>query len=191
MKEIELYIENYFGIGGKNLARVANMFKIKRLEKDGYLLKQDQYAVNISFVRSGFLRIYAQDMTGEKEITQWVSNQGMFITDLSSFVFDTTARWNIQALSDCELYSISKEDYRSLGSHIEGWDNIDKLFIAKCFITLENRVFGLLSMSAEQRVKELMNHNPSIFNQVPLHYIASMLGITPETLSRIRRKMVS
>ena len=115
----------------------------------------------------------------------------MFITDLSSFIFDTPSRWNIQALSDCEMYTISKSDYQCIGDYVKNWAELEKLFICKCFITLEGRVFGQLSMTAEEKVIDLLETNAEIFNQVPLQYIASMLGMTPETLSRVRRKMIS
>ena len=191
MKEIEQYISTYFGFGGKSLAPVANLFENTTLEKNAFLLKINQYARNIHFVKSGYLRVYAYDHNGNKEVTQWISNTGTFITDLSSFIFDTPSRWNIQALSDCELYTISKENYCSIGEYVDDWNELDRLFIAKCFVTLENRVFGQLSMSAEEKVQDLMDTNSDIFNQVPLQYIASMLGMTPETLSRIRKKLSS
>jgi len=104
---------------------------------------------------------------------------------------DTPSRWNIQALSNCELYTVSKENYQSIGAYVKNWPELEKLFIAKCFITLENRVFSQLSMTAEEKVRNLLELNPDIFLQVPLQYIASMLGMTPETLSRVRRKMIS
>lgn len=191
MKEIEKYIENYFGVGGKDLSPVADLFRNKSLKKGDYLIKQGKYAQSMSFIKSGYLRVFSLDSKGDKEITQWISNQGMFITDLSSFVFNTPARWNIQALSDCTLFTISKNDYQSIGDYVPNWGELDKLFIAKCFITLEDRVFGQLSMNSEEKVRNLFDYNPEIFNQVPLQYIASMLGMTPETLSRIRSKMIS
>ena len=191
MKEIELYIEAYFGIGGNDLSSVGQLFTNTTLKKKEYLLKMNQYARSIHFVKSGYLRVYAYSESGEKEITQWISNHGMFITDLSSFIFGTPSRWNIQALSDCELYTISREDYQSISNLVQNWAELEKLFIAKCFVTLENRVFGQLSMTAEEKVKNLLEVNPDIFLQVPLQYIASMLGMTPETLSRVRRKMIS
>jgi len=191
MKEIESYIENYFGIGGKDLSPIANLFTQSKLKKNDFLLKSKQYAQTMSFVKSGYLRMFAMNADGDKEITQWISNQGMFITDLSSFVFNTPSRWNIQALSDCELYTISKDNYKRIGEYVPNWHDLDKLFIAKCFIMLENRIFGQLSMNAEQKVQSLLDMNAEIFNQVPLQYIASMLGMTPETLSRVRRKMIS
>ena len=191
MKEIESYIETYFGIGGNDLSSVSQLFTNTTLKKNEYLLKMNQYARSIHFVKSGYLRVYAYSESGEKEITQWISNHGMFITDLSSFIFGTPSRWNIQALSDCELYTISREDYQSISNLVQNWAELEKLFIAKCFVTLENRVFGQLSMTAEEKVKNLLEVNPDIFLQVPLQYIASMLGMTPETLSRVRRKMIS
>jgi len=191
MKEIESYIETYFGIGGNDLSSVGKLFTNTTLKKNDYLLKMSQYAQSIHFVKSGYLRMYAYNESGEKEITQWISNHGMFLTDLSSFMFGTPSRWNIQALSDSELYTISKEAFQSISSFVENWAELEKLFIAKCFVTLENRVFGQLSMTAEEKVKNLMESNPDIFLQVPLQHIASMLGMTPETLSRVRRKMIS
>ena len=119
MKEIESYIENYFGIKGKSLSSVARLFNNTELQKNDYLLKINQYAKNIHFVKTGYLRVFAYNATGEKEITQWISNEGMFLTDLSSFMFNAPSRWNIQALSDCELYTISKEDYEYVLNHSE------------------------------------------------------------------------
>ncbi len=191
MKEIELYIKEYFGIRDENLASIGELFSNTALKKNDYLLQMDQYAQSIHFVKSGYLRVFAYNESGEKEITQWISNQGMFLTDLSSFIFDTPSRWNIQALSNCELYTVSKENYQSIGAYVKNWPELEKLFIAKCFITLENRVFSQLSMTAEEKVRNLLELNPDIFLQVPLQYIASMLGMTPETLSRVRRKMIS
>lgn len=191
MKEIEVYIKNYFGIGGKDLSPIAQLFEEHQLKKNDYLLKTRQYSNELSFIKKGYLRMYASNANGEKEITQWIATQGMFVTDLSSFIFGTPARWNIQALSDCELYTITKEKYDTIGQVVHNWAELDKLFIAKCFITLENRVFQQLSMTSEEKYLQLLQLNPELCNQVPLQYIASMLGMTPETLSRVRKKIAS
>jgi len=106
MKEIESYIENYFGIRGKDLTLIGKLFSNTEIKMDDYLLKLNQYAHHIHFVKSGYLRVFAYNESGEKEINQWISNQGKFLTDLSSFIFDTQSSWNIQALSNCELYTI-------------------------------------------------------------------------------------
>lgn len=191
MKAIENYIETHFGIKGNNLSPVADLFKFSTLPKNEFYLKKNQYCNKLSFVKTGFIRVFAINQNGTKEVTQWLSNEGMFLTELASFHFGTPSRWNYQALTDCEIYSISKEDYAKINNYVSNWDELEKLFLAKCFVTLENRVFEQLSMTAEQRVLSLLEYNPTIFLHVPLQYIASMLGMTPETLSRIRRSLVS
>ncbi|MGS0527187.1 Crp/Fnr family transcriptional regulator [Zobellia nedashkovskayae] len=108
-----------------------------------------------------------------------------------SFSFKQRARWNIQALTDCELYTINKENYALLNSVVPNWAEMEKQFIAGCFVQLEERVFSHLSLSAEERYNQLFENNKALFNQVPLQYLASMLGMSPETFSRIRNKKIS
>lgn len=189
MTELEKYITSYFGVEQEDLLMISSLFKPQSLKKGDYYLRAGRYCEKLSFVKSGLLRIYVS--TEEKEVTQWISTKGYFITDLSSLVFDTPARWTIQALSDAELYTIKKEDYNQLGSKILKWHLLEKLFIAKCFTMLEDRIFSHLSMTAEERYHFFFEKNKELFNQVPLQYIASMLGMTPETFSRIRRKAIS
>ncbi|MEL7003638.1 MAG: cyclic nucleotide-binding protein, partial [Bacteroidota bacterium] len=75
--------------------------------------------------------------------------------------------------------------------HVENWNEIEKWFLAKCFMSIEDRIFSLISMSAEERYTYFLQTKPELLRQVPLQYIASILGMTPETLSRIRRKIIS
>ncbi|MGB3075031.1 MAG: Crp/Fnr family transcriptional regulator, partial [Chitinophagales bacterium] len=189
LTELEQYIQSYFGINKSDLKQIGSLFRPKYLKKDDYFLKTGARCNKLSFVKSGLLRIYVS--TQEKEVTQWISTKGYFVTDLSSFIFNTPARWTIQTLSDSELFTISKEDYNHIGNLIPKWHELEKLFIARCFTILEDRIFSHLSMTAEERYRFFFEHNSEIFNQVPLQYIASMLGMTPETFSRIRKKKLS
>ena len=86
------------------------------------------------------------------------------------------------------MYTIDQGDYKNIGRIVPNWHELEKLFIARCFIYIEERIFSLLSLSSEERYKWLFEQQRDLFNQVPLQYLASMLGMTPETLSRIRRK---
>lgn len=187
MTELEEYIHTYFGLQQENLEKMAGFFREESLSKGKYFLKAGHYAEKLSFVRSGLIRVYVA--TEDKEVTQWISSPGYFITELSGWLFHTPSRWNMQALTDCTLYSINREDYRQLGTVVDQWHEIEKLFIAKCFTIIEDRVFGLLSMSAEERYKVLFEKHRELFRDVPQQYLASMIGMTPETFSRIRRKL--
>lgn len=187
MTEFEQYIKSYFGvIELDKLNKISSLFKSTVLKKGDYILKTGHHCNSFFFLQSGFLRIYA--LSDGKEVTQWIASKGYFGTDLSSFFYDNRSRWNIQSLVDTEIYEISKSDYRKIGGIIPLWNELEKKFIIKCFTTMEERIFGHLSMSAEERYTSFFENNKDLFNQVPLQYIASMLGMTPETFSRIRTK---
>lgn len=189
MTELEQYIQSYFQVDENKLAEIASSFYPQRIDKGNFLLKQGRICSQLSFVSSGLVRIFT--VVEEKEVTQWISTAGYFVTDLASFVFNTPARWNIQALTDCTLYTIDKDIYNKLGTAIPEWHKLEKLFIAKCFVMLEDRVCRHLYMTAEERYQQLQELMPELFNQVPLQYLASMLGMSPETLSRLRKKQLS
>jgi len=188
MHELATYIKGYFPVAEDELAAIAAEFKPLELAKGDYFLKQGRYCDRMAFITSGLMRIY-REVEG-KEVTQWISSQGYFVTDLASFVFQSPGRWNIQALTDCSLYSIDHNSYQNLGQTIPKWQELDKLFVAKCFAMMEERIFGHLYMTAEERYHRLLAESPELFNQVPLQYLASMIGMTPETLSRLRSKQV-
>jgi CRP/FNR family transcriptional regulator, anaerobic regulatory protein len=189
MTELENYIKSYFGVIENNdVKKMVSLFQIKKINKGEYLLKSGKRCDRLSFVQLGLLRMFAE--TEQKEVTQWIATKGYFSTDLSSFIFENPSRWSIQALVDTEIYIIYKDDYKKIGSVIPKWGELEKLFLVRCFTILEDRIFSHLSMSAEERYQQFFESNKELFNQVPLQYIASMLGMTPETFSRIRKKQL-
>ena len=149
MTELENYIKSYFGVNTEDLQKIVSLFTETKLAKGEYFVKKGLLCEKLSFVQTGIIRMYAE--SGNKDITQWISSKGYFVTDLSSLVFETPARWNIQSLTDCTLYTIDKENYASIHTLVTNWISLEKLFIARCFLMLEDRVFNLLSLSAEER----------------------------------------
>lgn len=189
MTELEQYIQSYFKVlHPEPLKQISSLFKPAILKKGDYFLKEGEVCDQLCFIQSGLLRVFAS--TDGKEITQWIATKGYFGTDLPSFFFKQSSRWTIQALSDTEIYFITNNDYSKITNIVPTWNELEKNFIIQCFTYMEDRIFSHLSMSAEERYNSFFENNKELFNQVPLQYIASILGMAPETFSRIRRKQV-
>lgn len=184
MNLLEHYIHSYFDVPTSSLSKIASLFKTETLAKGEYFSKTGGKCRRMSFVNEGLVRIFVS--LEDKDVTQWISKSGYFVTDLSAFMFDEPARWNIQALTETKVYSIYQSDYQKIGEIVPEWHALERRFLASCFTTLEDRVFSHLSMSAEERYLHFFENNKELFNEVQLKYLASMLGMTPETLSRIR-----
>lgn len=188
MGDLKKYITDTFGFTLEEYAQIEDFFLTLKLQKGDYFLKEGGYSKRLGFVEKGVLRefLYVED----KEITKWFSTPGYFAVDLNSFLFGNKSRVSYQALTDCELWILPQENYEKIGQRVERWTWLEKLFLARCFTVLENRVVSHLAYSAEERYHLFFKMHPELFNQAPLHYIASLLGMTPETLSRIRRKQL-
>ncbi len=186
MSELKKHITQTFGFTESEYRHVKDFFKPKVILEGDFFLKEGQYVRQMGFVEKGILRefLYVND----KEVTKWFSTSGYFAVDLSGFLFDQKAKVNYQATTDVELLAISKENYNKISTRVPRWNKLEKMFLAKCFTILENRVVSHLALNAEERYNQLFAFNPTLFNQVPLNQIASMLGMTAETLSIIRKK---
>lgn len=189
MTGLEQNIKSYFGvISDDDLKKIVSLFKLTSIKKGEYFLKAGKQCDKLSFIQSGILRIFIE--AEDKEVTQWISTPGFFITDVSSLIFQNPARFTIQALTDAEMLTITRDDYNRINNLIPLWHQFERNFLALYFIMMENRIFSHLSMTSEERYHRFFESNKELFNQVPLQYIASMLGMTPETFSRIRKKQL-
>lgn len=186
MSELQKHIIETFGFTENEFVRIQSFFQPLKLKKGDYFLKEEQYVRQIGFVEKGILREYLY--LKDKEVTKWFSTKGNFAVDLSGFLYNQKSRVNYQALCDSELWTLSRENYERIANEVSRWDKLEKMFVTKCFIILENRLISLLALSAEERYKQFFELNAQLFNQVPHNCIASMLAMTPETLSRIRNK---
>lgn len=189
MTSLEQYIYTNIALSPDNLQAIASYFKPVEIKKGEFFARSGRYCEKLSFVQEGYLRVFFE--ANDREVTQWISPPGYFTTDLSSYIYRQPGRWNIQALTDCTLLDLSRDAYDTLSKEVPVWKDLDRLFIVKCFGMLEERVFSHLYMSTEERFALLMKTQPELFNIVPLQYLASMLGMTPETLSRLRKKSTS
>lgn len=187
MKEFtEIVKENFGTLTHAEIEILRSCFYTENLTKNEFFTETGKYCKKLSLVKSGLLRIYR--LSDGKEITQWISTPNYFVTEISSFFFDRPSRLSIQALTNVELLTIDKKSYSELSKKLPKWKEIETQFIASCFATLEDRVFSHLSMGAEERYNLYFEQHRELFNLVPLRYIASVLGMSAETFSRIRKR---
>jgi len=187
MSTLKNNIIETFGFSENEFESIKDFFEPLEIKKGEYFLEQGKYVRKLGFVERGILREFL--VVNGKEVTKWFSTSGYFAVDLSGFLKKRKSRVSYQALNDTSLFTISREDYAKIGNTIPKWDKLEKLFLIKCFSILEDRVISHLSMNAEERFNQLFDFQPMLFNQVPLKYLASMLRMTPETLSRIRHRV--
>ncbi|TDS15862.1 Crp/Fnr family transcriptional regulator [Sphingobacterium paludis] len=187
--DIAAIFSEAFQISKTHALQFADKFTPEVLPKNAFFLETGERCNRFSFIASGLVRVYAE--TDKKEVTQWIGDAGHFLTDVSSFLFRQPARWNIRALSDTTLWTLSYTDYLRFEAELPEWNKMEKRFVAKCFALMESRIFDFIALSAEERYERYFSMFPQHFNQVPLQYIASVLGMSAETLSRIRAKQFS
>jgi len=185
MEKLKNCILSQVSINEKSMDNILSVFEVFEIRKGDFLVESGKICQKLAFIESGYMRMY--DLVDGKEITLWIVGDGRFITSLSSFIFQTKNNWNIQAVTDCKLYIINRKNHFDLNKIEPKWLEFDNILLANSFALLEKIMFSHLHTTAKQRYEMLFKEEPELFKNVPLQYIASMLGITPESLSRLRK----
>jgi CRP-like cAMP-binding protein len=163
-------------------------FTPKKLRKKQYLLQQDDVCKYTAFVEKGVLRSYAIDDKGSEHIVQFAL-EGWWVSDIYSFLTSEPSIFNIDALEDSELLLLTKKTNEDMLQRIPKMERYFRILSQNSLVALQRRLIGSLSKSAEEKYTNLVETYPNIIQRVPQHMIASYLGVTPETLSRIRKQM--
>jgi CRP-like cAMP-binding protein len=163
-------------------------FTPKKLRKRQYILQEGDVCKYITFVEKGMLRSYSVDEKGSEHIVQFAF-EGWWISDQYSFFTGDPAQYNIDALEDSELLLLSKHAEEELLIKIPKMERYFRILLQNSLIALQKRLISSFSETAEERYHKLIEVCPTIPQRVPQHMMASFLGITPETLSRIRKQV--
>lgn len=159
------------------------------LSKGADFLRQGQLCRSIAFVTKGVLRTFTLDPDGQ-EVTSHFAHEGSFALSFYSFKRQVASLENIQALSDTELLTLSWEDLQWVSKTVPLWRDIYQTLIEEAYACMEERTYMLQNLTAADKYELFIaNGHPSIVQHATLGQIASYLGITQETLSRIRKKV--
>jgi CRP-like cAMP-binding protein len=173
------------------LSEGANQFLLKNtysrnIKKGKLLLKAGEVCTNMYFVRKGVLRGFVKD--GERDITTWISADGELVSAISSFILQTPTNENIHAIEDCELIALSHSDLEIMYVKFPAFNTTVRKLTEIYYMHAEHRAYIARLKNADQKYQLFLKQYGHLSNRVPVKYIASFLGITLETLSRLRGK---
>lgn len=176
----------YTGFVSSNRAdEIITVFGERNIPRNEYYLKYGFPSNEYLFLQSGFMRAFTFDTNGN-EVTTAFHGSGNVVFEVSSFFNRTISKENIQAITDCKGWAITYDQLNSLFHNIPEFREFGRAILVKNLITLKQRMLSMINETAEARYDMLMKSNPEIFQHAALKHIASYLGITDTSLSRIR-----
>jgi len=184
------YLSGKIQLSDEDYRMIESLCIFKKLRKRQYLAQEGDIWRYNAFVCQGLLRTYRVDDKGVEHIINFAM-ENWWIGDRESLASGNPSGFNIDALEDSELLLLSKQAEEQLMERVPKFERYFRILLQNNLIATQRRLIGSLSQSAEERYNQLINGCPNIPQRVPQHMMASFLGITPETLSRIRKQVAS
>lgn len=185
MKQFFEYISQFGKLNQQQIDFISKKAKELNLSKDEHFWQAKKIPQYVGFLLEGIIRVCNYDNNGE-EYTRYFISENHLILGWENFNADIPA---LQAVTDCKLMVFSKEDWKEISDTIVDWENIIRKATTKHLQEKLAKRSQLISQDATTRYTEFLKQFPVIANRVPLAYVASYLGITQPTLSRIRKKI--
>lgn len=194
MISFKTYISSIINIDNDEFDFLNKLLTTVEYKKGSIIFKEGDIQDKIYFINYGIIRSYFIDINGH-DFTWYIHYSGdganiknYFVTDYASFTKQVPSRLFFEVLEDAELISIDYGSLNHLYNQSEKWQKFGRLMAEDAYYITHNRTMSLLTETAEVRYNRLLKESPELLWQVPQYYIASFLGITPQSLSRIRKK---
>ena len=182
------YFEQYLPLEEEEISFLAEVFSEKKVRRRQYILQESDVCKYNTFVVEGCFRMYFVDDSGKEHNLQFAV-ENWWIGDLASFHSERPSHLNIEALENSVILQIKKEDQLRLFEAFPKFNRIFRVFTENALISLQSRVLHNISSTAEERYLDFMERYPYFFNRISNVQIASYLGVTPEFLSTIRKRL--
>lgn len=188
MDKLINYLLQFGQLNHQQIELVKNRAVLKDLKKESYFSEAGKIPKEIAFLLEGIFRVSYYNNQGD-EITKYFIDENNFVVDLNSYTQNIPSSEYVQAITDCKMIIFSKEVMKELSLTIIGWDNIVNQITSKALIEKVNRISPMLAEDATVRYLSFLEKFPTLANRIPLSYMASYLGITQSSLSRIRKNV--
>lgn len=181
------YITSKIAVSDDEFKQIIDLFTYRKLRKKQYFLQEGDVSNKIAFVLKGCLRLYRVDNKGNEHVVQFAF-ENWWMTDRESAMTLKPTMYNIDAIEDTEILVAPVEQMDGLRMKVPAFGDLMQQLQARNFVAVQKRINAALSYTAEEKYLELLHLQPEIIRRVPLNMVASYLGISRETLSRIRNK---
>ena len=185
---LKKHIQKILPMPSQKVDEIIKDFYFLELPANEFLLKENKISTNTYFLETGIIRSYIVNTEG-KEITTNIFSAPCFVNDFLSFFKKQPGKENFETLSPCALYAMSFEKLQVNFHSFPEFREFGRMMLVTNYSNLHDRMLGMIKDTAETRYLDLMKKHPSIFQNVPLKIIASYLGITDTSLSRIRKEI--
>jgi CRP-like cAMP-binding protein len=188
MNEFIDYILQFGNLNKQQIDFITNKATRLELHKDEYFSEAGKIPKYVGFVLEGVFRFCYYNNKGQ-EITNYFIDENSFVSDYQKFEIQVVTSEYIQAVTDCKMLVFSKKDWDEISNTIVGWDKIVTQILKKCLLEAIETRSPLVSEDATTRYLSFIEKFPALINRIPLSYVASYLGITQQSLSRIRKNI--
>ena len=189
LEQIKLYLDQIASISELDWLFFTSKLQRRIILKKALFLKAIEIENYISFIESGVVRLFIPKENPEKEITFGFSFKNQFVSAYDSFLTQTPSSYQLQALTETTILSITYEDLQLVYKHTHIGNLIGRLTAERLFLIKSKREQNLLNLSAEERYLKLFKERPELLKEIPLKYISSYIGVTAQALSRIRKRL--
>lgn len=188
MKEFIEYILQFGSLNQQQIDLISKKATELNLKKDEYFSEAGKIAQQVGFVLDGIVRVCYYNNKGE-EITKYFIDENNLVVDLESFENEIASTAYVQAITDTTIMVFSKKDWKELSNTIVGWDAIVHKVVSRALMQKVERRSPQISEDATTRYLKFLEIYPNVVNRVPLSFVASYLGVTQSSLSRIRKNI--
>lgn len=189
MKQIKNYLDQIATISPSDWEFFTSKLIRRVIPKKAIFLKLNEVENYISFIESGAVRVFIPKEDPEKEITFGFSFKDQFISAYDSFLTRKPSAYQLQALTETTILCITYDDLQAVYKTTQIGNLIGRLTAERLFLIKSSREQYLLNLSAEERYMKLFKERPELLKIIPLKYISSYIGVTPQALSRIRKRV--
>lgn len=183
------YLQNKIILTDQDYDLIQSVSLFKKLRKRQYFSQAGDVCRFNAFVLKGFLRMYFLDDKGHEHIIQFAP-ENYWTGDRESMDSGLPSKYTIDGIEDSEILLLRKEDFEMVRKTVPAFNEFVNDTLKKNVVVLQERIHASISLSTEEKYSNFISKYPSISNRVPLHMVASYLGVSPETLSRVRSQSI-